>query len=295
MPTDASELFTYWAASTLLMGIEPLSLVAVLVLLAISFFYHGSLDPRLTIRRATIVSILLALGGLAFVVAERYVVAAIVQALGLSHDVTWAVAGLVAGGVVVPARRIVDSGVRTLIDRITPATDLADGEPMDAAVVFSDLSGFTALSARDERAGIVAASLLHKMAREVARERRGRLVKTVGDATVMEFESADDAVAATHALHERYAKGSEVLGLPALAVHSGINAGKYVKAHDGDIYGSTVNLAARLQDAAGAGEVVVSQEVHKRVTSSAFRWVDLGARDFKNLPVPVPVLRLVAG
>ena len=263
----------------------------VLGLLAISIFYHGTLDPRITVRRASVAAFIATAVALLFVIVERMGAQYVARSLGLPDDWAWVVAAVVAGGVGLPLRKLADSGIRRLFERLSPPTELANGEHRHAVIVFSDLSGFTALSGRDERSAVIAASLLHKTAREAARANGGRLVKTVGDAVVLEFAQADQALAAVSTIHRQYAQGSAVLGLPALAVHTGLNAGDILVASDGDIYGSTVNLAARLQDAARPGEIVASEEV--KSASPATNWFDLGERAFKNVERPVRCWRLL--
>ncbi len=284
---------TYLVMAIALSGIFDWTFLAlVIVLVLVSIFYHGTLDPRLTIRRSSVLALLAAAVGVLFVLLERYAAHSVAQWLGMPQETGWMAAAVIAGVAVLPVRNATDRGVRSLIDRLSAPTELADGERVPAVVVFSDLSGFTALSARDERAAIIAASLLHKAAREVAAAHEGRLVKTIGDAVVLEFERAGDALRAVPELHRRYAQGAALLALPELPVHSGIHAGPVLKARDGDIYGSTVNLAARLQDAAGPGEIVVSEDVRAATQPTVFAWEELGARKFKNVPDPVTCFRL---
>jgi class 3 adenylate cyclase len=262
-------------------------------LLALALFYQGALDARLVIRRTAVIAFLGMVTGIVFIAAERIVALLVVRSLALPQEWAWVLAGVVAAMAVVPVRRFSDRAFAALADRLSTPADLADGEKTHAVIVFSDLSGFTALSARDERSAIIAASLLHKTARDTARAYGGRLVKTIGDAVVMEFAQPAAAVAATMEVHSKYGQGSAALDLPPLEVHSGIHSGEIVKARDGDIYGSTVNLTARLQDAAKAGEIVVSEAVSASARGDTFSWQAMGERLFKNVPNPVACSLLV--
>jgi class 3 adenylate cyclase len=141
-----------------------------------------------------------------------------------------------------------------------PATgvDLAIGE---LTVLFSDLTGSTALYERvgDARAFAVVEEHFRAMARAITAH-EGAIVKTMGDAVMATFASpalavraAADMVAANDAQH-----GALGLGVK-LGVHPG--ACLAVRANDRlDFFGGTVNLAARLQAQARAGEVVVTAE-----------------------------------
>src|SRR5262249_7624361 len=138
---------------------------------------------------------------------------------------------------------------------------LAESAPQDRVVVFSDLSGYTALSESNQPAALTLAALFHKIARDAAAKRGGRVVKTIGDAGLLAFAEIPHAIAAIGRLHADYDRAVERLGLPRLALHSGVHFGPVIEARDGDIYGATVNLAARLQGLAKADEIVVSEPV----------------------------------
>ena len=82
------------------------------------------------------------------------------------------------------------------------------------------------------------------------------------------------------------------LNLPALPLHFGIHAGEVVRQRDGDVFGGTVNLAARLQGLAGAGELVVSDAVAGPLQAAGFSLESLGEKKLKNVPEPVACFRV---
>ncbi|HET7727829.1 MAG TPA: adenylate/guanylate cyclase domain-containing protein [Candidatus Limnocylindrales bacterium] len=127
--------------------------------------------------------------------------------------------------------------------------------PDAPAIAFVDLTGFTRLSQQlgDEAAARMSLAL-GDLARAAAERRAGRVVKLLGDGVLLRFTSADDAVRATLDL---------LAALPGAGLptgHAGIHAGSIVE-RDGDVFGRSVNLAARLSDAAPDGEVYVSGAV----------------------------------
>lgn len=129
-------------------------------------------------------------------------------------------------------------------------------------LLFSDLTGSTALYERvgDARAYAVVQEHFRLMEQAIA-DHEGAVVKTMGDAVMASFATPHQAVAAAlQAVRETEAKHGE-LGIGVkLGVHEG--ACLAVRANDRlDFFGTTVNLAARLQGQAGAGELVVMKEL----------------------------------
>jgi class 3 adenylate cyclase len=126
------------------------------------------------------------------------------------------------------------------------------------ALLFTDLQGSTALY---ERVGDATA---YNMVREhfallaaIVRDHNGAVVKTIGDAVMAAFDDPADAVKAALAMQARIAHRHLVL---KVGIHSG--AGVVVTLNDRlDYFGSTVNMAARLQGQAGGGDIVLSGAV----------------------------------
>ena len=99
------------------------------------------------------------------------------------------------------------------------------------------------------------------------------------------FDDATSALRVLEDLHREFPKAAANLGLDLLPVHSGAHVGDVTVAHDGDVYGQTVNIAARIQGSASPGQVVVSAALADAVPQ--FAYTDLGTREFKNVPEPV--------
>ena len=130
------------------------------------------------------------------------------------------------------------------------------------ALLFTDLTDSTALYSRVGDAK--AFKVVHEhfdLLMSIVAARRGTLVKTIGDAVMAAFVEERDAVAAAIEMLERFPKFRG--GLPEADrtfLKVGVYAGPcYVVTANGilDYFGQTVNLAARLQGAAGAGEVIL--------------------------------------
>ncbi len=119
------------------------------------------------------------------------------------------------------------------------------------AVLFADVCGSSALYERqgDVRAHEQIGAALSGLV-EVVRRHGGRVIKTIGDEIMCLFAGADDAFRAAAAMHS---------GLPAgMRVKTGVHCGPVLE-EGGDLYGDTVNVAARVVSLSKAGEVLLSE------------------------------------
>jgi len=147
--------------------------------------------------------------------------------------------------------------------------------------LFADLVGFTALSIErgDEEAANTATRFHHEVQR-LAADHRATVVKSLGDGAMVRAEDAGDGVRLALAL----ANGLDEL--PPVRV--GLNPGPAVE-RDGDFYGSTVNLAARLSQAARGGEVLLSEATREAARRARPRLEERGPRTFRNARDPIVV------
>jgi adenylate cyclase len=154
------------------------------------------------------------------------------------------------------------------------------------AVAFVDLSGFTTLTEErgDEAAAQMAAALM-RLAETSARPAGGRVVKELGDGVLLRFPDAERALAVVGAIHAAV----EPAGLPA--AHAGIAAGPVI-VRDGDVFGRTVNLAARLASAASAGETLVEEGVVVALPTGRAAFDPVGRVALPGMPQPVAVWRV---
>jgi class 3 adenylate cyclase len=154
------------------------------------------------------------------------------------------------------------------------------------AIAFVDLTDFTMLTERrgDEAAAKVAAGLL-ELAEAASRREAGRVVKELGDGVLLRFPDAERALRAVREL-----VGSVTdAGLPA--AHAGIAAGPVV-VRDGDVFGRTVNLASRIADLAGPGEVVVEEGVVVALPRGTAAFEPIGRVELKGIADAVALWRV---
>lgn len=263
-----------------------------LLALGASIFARGTIDPRLAVRGFTLWT-LLGLGlTFLFVLIERAVAMKVVEVFKLPAESGAVVAGAIIAATFIPIRRFAENWVKRWVERFMPATLLASGERKEVAVVLIDITGYSALSARDEHSAVIATTLLQKECRRIADQRGGRVIKSTGDGALLAFDKAQDAVIALREIHAAFAAGSAALSLPDLSLHSGAHWGEVVELHDGDIYGQTVNTTARIADFAKAGEIMFSGALAARLSFDSAMLTPVGPQRFKNLPEPVECLRL---
>ena len=145
-----------------------------------------------------------------------------------------------------------------------------------SVVWFADLVGYTSLAARDQDRAIALVRRFQAAVRAIVTPDRGRIVKFIGDAALMESSSAEAALLAAAELRESLEEGE--------AVRTGVHLGDVAVAEDGDLYGDGVNVAQRIQTEAEPGQIVVSEDVARGLRSRpAFRFVALGERHLKGI------------
>lgn len=182
-----------------------------------------------------------------------------------------------------------------------PSGGLEGGHAVEAtgrrlsAIAFLDIVGYATLMAENAtRTHQAWMHVLQETVRPGAERHHGRIVKTTGDGVLAEFGSAREAVAWARdvqgSLHKGYTERET--GDDPIAVRIAIHIDEVFITAD-DIYGAGVNIAARLQEHAEPGGIVLSQAAFDLVRDT----LDAPARDLgliylKNIPDPVRVQAL---
>ena len=256
--------------------------LAFVLALALSIFYRGAVDPRLAARKFTLLGLLGLIVAFLFILIERTVALKIVAFFEMPADAGALLAGAVVAASIAPVKNRAEKAVNIFVARFLPLDSMIEGERKTLVVALSDLSGYTLLSSRDEKQALLLAALLQRQAAKLTDKHGGRVVKSMGDAVLFAFDDATTAARVLSALHRDFPGAAEQLGITALPVHSGAHLGEVTEASDGDLYGQTVNIAARLQGGAIPGQIVVSEAFATATDSADYR--NLGPRQFKNLP-----------
>ena len=152
-----------------------------------------------------------------------------------------------------------------------------------AAIWFADVAGYSARATEDEFGALQLIEILQALSREIVGRYEGRIVKFIGDAILAEFPSTALAVQAGAALSNAYLERSAATG-HSHRLTVGVHVGDIAVSSEGDLYGDTVNAAARIQETAEPGQVVVSQDVWRQLRGRReFYFEPLGDRSLKGV------------
>ena len=129
-----------------------------------------------------------------------------------------------------------------------------------AAILAADMVGYTSRMEQDETGTLSALSTcIDGIITPLIDRHRGRIVKLMGDGLLASFSSAADAVSCAVEWQQTSAKAPG-----SIRFRIGINLGDIIM-QDGDVFGSGVNLASRLEQLAPPGGVLVSDAVYRVV------------------------------
>lgn len=163
-----------------------------------------------------------------------------------------------------------------------------------ATVLAADMVGYSRLMEADEQ-GTLARLRTHRieLIDPAIDKNRGKIIKTTGDGMLVEFPSASDAVTCAVEVQNRMLRrNADVPKDQRIHFRIGINLDEIIF-EDGDIFGSGVNIAARLEQSANAGDVLISGAVHEQVSGRLeLQYDDLGDLALKNLSQPVHAYRV---
>ena len=120
---------------------------------------------------------------------------------------------------------------------------------------------------------------------------RGREVKHTGDGIMASFDDVARALSCAIAIQDGFDAWNASTDGPALRVRMGLAAGEPVD-RDNDLFGSTVNLASRICDAAEGGQILVSDAVQDLGTRLGFGFIESGRRSLKGFQEPTLVFEL---
>ena len=158
-------------------------------------------------------------------------------------------------------------------------------------ILFTDVEGSTALT---ERLGDARARDLlrehERITRDALNQHGGSEIKTMGDGFMASFTSATKAVECAIAMQRAFAQRNESAE-ESIRVRIGLNAGEPIAEDDpggrGDLFGTAVNLAARVAAKANAGEILASDVVRQLVAGKKFLFNDRGETELRGFEDPV--------
>jgi adenylate cyclase len=162
-----------------------------------------------------------------------------------------------------------------------------------AAIMFTDIVGYTRLAQANESRALELLEEHRKILRPLFPTHGGSEVKTIGDAFLVEFRSALEAVLCAVEIQKKIAERNSS-GNPAgrLDVRVGIHLGDVVHG-SGDVAGDAVNVASRIEPLAEPGGICISQQVYDHVRNKTdLDFQKMGEVELKNVELPVGVYKV---
>ena len=173
-----------------------------------------------------------------------------------------------------------EDAVLRFLGRIQDPVDLAQVSSAFRTILFTDLKGSTALlNEVGEPAWLVLLTEHDLIIRRALVATRGREVKHTGDGIMASFDDVARALECAATIQDGFETRTADGATPELRVRIGLAAGEPVD-HNDDLFGSTVNLASRICEAAEAGHILVSELVHDLGMKKGFSF--RGGRDTRR-------------
>ncbi|MBI5624711.1 MAG: tetratricopeptide repeat protein [Elusimicrobia bacterium] len=163
------------------------------------------------------------------------------------------------------------------------------------AILLTDIKGFTSRTASRSRDKLAEFLETHeKLVLPVITRFKGRLVKNIGDAFLATFESPTNAVLCGAAIQKRLKEHNSACAVEdRIEVRIAVNSGEVSVAEDGDVFGSAVNVTARLESAAQAGEVYFTEAVYLTMNRAEVPSREVGCRQFRGVPDKVRIFKVL--
>jgi len=163
-----------------------------------------------------------------------------------------------------------------------------------AAIMFTDIVGYSAITHKHEHLAQVLLEEYRKMLRSLFHRHGGREVKTIGDAFLVEFPSALGAVTCAKEIQrELHTRNRPLREDAKIVARIGIHVGDVIYKGN-DVYGDAVNVAARIEAIAEPGGICISQQVYDQIRNKmGVRSTRLGSRDLKNIDTPIDLYNIL--
>lgn len=155
-----------------------------------------------------------------------------------------------------------------------------------AAILFTDIVGYTTMMQRDEFTALAAVRRHHEVLEKTIPAHEGEIYQYYGDGSLSIFRSATQAVMCAYEIQK------QMLQEPVVYVRTGIHIGEIYR-EGGKIFGDGVNIASRIESIGQGGAVFFSRDVYEKVRNhSTFQIKSIGTFEFKNVDDPVEVFAL---
>ena len=169
---------------------------------------------------------------------------------------------------------------------------LMEGERRLAAIMFTDMVGFTSLAQENEGLAMRLLDEQRKVVRPIITKHSGWEVKTIGDAFLVEFASSLEAVTCAGEIQSALKNATPGDSRTKIALRIGIHLGDVIHLA-GDVAGDAVNVASRIEPLAPPGGICVSAQVRDSVLNKTpYAFNSLGTPKLKNVTAPIEVYQI---
>ena len=155
-----------------------------------------------------------------------------------------------------------------------------------AAIVFSDITGYTAMMQKDESGSLILLNRYKACLETESAKYNGEIIQYYGDGCLLTFQSAVEAIKCCEALQIAFREE------PQVPVRIGVHVGDIIN-KDGNIFGDAVNVASRVESMGIPGAVLFSESVQRSIKSHPeFHYQSVGSYEFKNVDEPLEIFAL---
>ncbi len=155
-----------------------------------------------------------------------------------------------------------------------------------AAIMFTDIEGYTSLMQRNEKAALAMREKHRDVFDRFTEAHHGKIIQYFGDGTLSIFKSTVEAVDCAIQLQKAFLQD------PKIPVRIGIHVGDIIQSKD-DIIGDAVNVASRIESCAVSGSVLISDKVHDQIRSHQhIQTKFLDAYELKNVDDAIPIFAI---
>src|SRR3972149_3777973 len=163
-----------------------------------------------------------------------------------------------------------------------------------AAIMFTDIKGFSKKMGEDEVAGRQVLRTHDTMMKAVVEKHGGVVIKSIGDSFMVDFTSAVNAVkCAVEAQENFWSFNKEKSEFEKIEIRVGIHLGDVITLGN-DVYGDGVNIAARIEAITEPCRICISEDVYKQVRNKMqIKVYKMGFIELKNIAYPVEVFELL--
>jgi TolB-like protein/class 3 adenylate cyclase len=165
-----------------------------------------------------------------------------------------------------------------------------------AAIMFTDIVGFSRQMGADETRMLRVLAVHNQIIQQAVAEHHGHVIKTIGDAFLVDFPSVVNAVQCAQRIQTQFhTHNAEKETNEQIHLRIGIHLGDIVQ-REGDVFGDGVNVASRLQALTEADTICISHKVYEEVEKKLALGtvVSLGRPKLKNIAQRFPVYALLS-